>query len=374
MYHHGQETYEVAASQAAIKGREKMEAIIQQGVASAEQVINQVQSRIVKDSVVRAKGLQFHYGNQNLLQMRIATNETFNLHNLAQHQVLEDADIPKRFHDRLSSHDWGRNLMATNLNCIYGNSPKRHLIRAVDNEVRGFLSDRFRRLDSRPLLDSFIGACQKYGMVPIQGHTLDTKVRMRAALPQVFEPIPNEVMMFGLEWGNSDFGDGGHQVSLWIMRVWCTNLAIGEQVLRQVHLGRTLHDDIEYSQKTYDYDTKTNASALADIVRHSISPARVNGYLDVIRQSTEEEIKGRDGALSKLKKLMDKGTAEKAADLFASPDVVNLPQGDNNYRLSNAVSWLAQAKDTKPERRLELEQIAGDLLGKPKNKMRAIEV
>ena len=85
------------------------------------------------------------------------------------------------------------------------------------------------------------------------------------------------------------------------MRVWCTNLAIGEECLRQVHLGKRLDDNIEYSQETYRLDTAANASALKDVVHNSISPERVNAYLEVIQKASREEIQGRDGALSRLK-------------------------------------------------------------------------
>jgi len=44
------------------------------------------------------------------------------------------------------------------------------------------------------------------------------------------------------------------------------------------------------------------------------------------------------------------------------PDVELLPAGNTSWRLSNAVSWLAgQVEDG--ERRLELEKVAGQLVG-----------
>jgi hypothetical protein len=48
-----------------------------------------------------------------------------------------------------------------------------------------------------------------------------------------------------------------------------------------------------------------------------------------------------------------------------------LPRGTTQARLSNAVSWFAKSAAT-PERRLELEEIAGQLLlAPPKEKIAA---
>ena len=73
----------------------------------------------------------------------------------------------------------------------------RFLLRSVNGEVRGFLSDRFRRLDSRPIVDSFARVCQGVGALPVEGYVTDTKMALKAILPQVFEPVRHEVMAFG---------------------------------------------------------------------------------------------------------------------------------------------------------------------------------
>jgi len=47
--------------------------------------------------------------------------------------------------------------------------------------------------------------------------------------------------------------------------------------------------------------------------------------------------------------------------VLTTGSIEQLPSGNSPYRLSNAVSWIAKAAQT-AERRLELEQVAGDLL------------
>lgn len=370
MYHHDSREYQVSASEAAKRGREKMEAIIAKGRASAIAVVEQVQSQVPQDRIAPANRLTIGSGGDKYT-LKIPETDAQFIHEHAIGQVAQKTNMPAKFLDDLSDKPWGRELVAHNLNTLLAHSTSRHLIRSVNSEVRGFVSDRFRRLDSRPLLDAFILACKEIGALPIEGYALDTKVRMRAVLPMVFEPAPNEVMLFGLEWGNSDFGDGGHCVRLWNQRIWCTNLAIIDEALRQVHLGKRLDDNITYSDRTYRLDNEANASALRDVVYESLSPVKVNQYLTYIKEAAEQKVGEKDVARI-LKAKLQKSEAEQVEAMFNGPDVLNLPEGKSTYRLSNAVSWFAQTEGLSANRKLELQKIAGDLLPGQHTKAREV--
>ncbi len=359
--------YEQSTSEAASAGKIKMQEIIHQNLSQSMMVVEQVQSQIIRDKIVRGAVLDFvpvlPESDKLPPQIAVIAETQSKLHRNALSQVSEKADVPFRFINSLLTRGvWGAELAAHNFREIFGRgNGTRYLLRAVGDETRGFLSDRYRRLDSRPLLDSFIGACQEIGAVPVQGFALETKIRLRAILPIVFEPIPNEVMVFGIEWGNSDFGAGGHTLQMFQMRLACTNGMTLDDVLRQIHLGGRLSDNIEYSDKTYELDTQANVSALRDVVRTSLNPSRVKGYLTAIKTAAEQEISPKQ-AIAILKKNLNKAEAESAIEAYNSPDVVNLPPGNSIYRLSNAVSWIAQAQSVEPERSLELNKIAGNLI------------
>jgi hypothetical protein len=364
LYHHDGRDYDVAAGEAAATARVKMEELIHRGRAMAAATIEAVQNTIIHDSIVRGAALEFVHVEKDVVVVR-PDKHTAPFHRHGLNQAVERTGIPHstRFIDTmLSRGEWGAELLAHNLETIYqhGNGV-RYLLREEGGRIKGFLSDRFRRLDSRPLLDAFCGACSELGILPFDGYALETKFRLRAVLPQIFEPVPNEPQLYGLEWGNSDFGDGVHAVKIWNMRVWCTNTATLDDVLRQVHLGGRLSDDIEYSRRTLELDTEANASALKDVVRHALNPATVNDYNEAIRLAHERKIDAKE-ATRLLKAHLNKGEAEAATEAFNSPDIVNLPPGQTVYRLSNAVSWIAQGEDISPARKLELQEVAGKLL------------
>lgn len=371
MYHHSTLEYNEAASNAASQARVKMEEIIHKGLANTQAVVEKILATQIQDRIVKAEAI--HVWSADDKTWRIETPESTglvdsHLHPHAFGQIVENAGMPRKFVDEMVEQSngtrWGAELIAHNLKTIFSHRPKqRNLVRSDAGIVKGFLSDKFRRIDSRPLLDSFMLASATMGLVPIEGVGLETRNRVRAVLPRIFEPVANEPMIFGLEWGNSDFGNGGHVVNLWTMRPWCTNLAIANSVLRQIHLGKRLEDNIEYSDKTLQLDTDANKSALLDAVKFAIGPAQVQKMLVSIKTASENEIKSRDGIEKLLKGALSKGEMEKVADMFEGPDVVNLPAGQSTWRLSNAVSFFAQAKDLSPDRKLELQEVAGKIAG-----------
>ena len=75
---------------------------------------------------------------------------------------------------------WARELLAHNLKTIFANrfGKSRYLLRSVHGEVRGFLSDRYRRLDSRPIIEAFATAVRQKGALPYDGYVTDTKVAL----------------------------------------------------------------------------------------------------------------------------------------------------------------------------------------------------
>jgi hypothetical protein len=258
--------------------------------------------------------------------------------------------------------DWGRELVAENLNRIYHNgNGARYLTRSVKNEVRGFLSDSYRRLDSRPIVDQFILAVSKFGAVPLDGYALETKIAVKAVLPYVFEPVPHEVMIFGVALENSDFGQGALSLRTFVERLWCTNRAISTEDLRKIHLGARLGEDLQLSDRTYRLDTETMASAAQDIVQRSLAAENVNEYMGLIQKANEEKIDAKN-VMGFLKKNLRKGEVEEVVKAFNSPDVEMLPPGNSTWRMSNAISWIANSFVEDEGRKLEVMKVAGAIL------------
>lgn len=370
---------------------------IQKNLGQAERVIEQVNTMVINDRIVRGKALDFSVDNDpeitvdslavsddsrqllddildrhdekqrerattGRLLMHTPDGANLFLHDNALGQLSDKTNVPLRYARELTTKgEWGIDLLAENFRRIlqHGNGT-RFLVRAVGNEARGFLSDRYRIFDARPILDSFLGACANLGVVPIHGYALDTKVALQVLLPQVFEPIPGEPLAIGAHFQTSDFGNGALSLNIFFKRVVCLNGAIGEALMKQVHIGRQMSE--MFSQETINADSQVTAMKVADVTNFAFDPDNLRAMMTSVRKAHEDEMNPKK-AVEILKAKLNKDEMQKAVEAYNSPDVVMLPPGNSRYRLSNAVSFISQAAEITPERRLELDRFAGELLG-----------
>lgn len=361
--------YNFSTSNNTNAARNRLESMIAQGRASAVQALQQVQAEQPKDFLVGAPTLKFDWDDADCVyRMRATKPEGFKMHDHALRQAAQRAGIPWKFVDGLShmrdddgGAPWGADLVARNLTEIFGHQKgTRYLTRTVKDQVRGILSDRYRRLDTAPIVEAFVKEVQNYGAVPIQANCLDTKFYLRCVLPGVFEPIDKEFMALGIGLYNSDYGDGAFGLKLFFIRVLCANGMIGDDVFRKIHLGGRLDEDIQFSAATYKADTETILSATKDVVKHALEPANVHARLDVIKAAAAKQINAAEKleALRKASKLT-KEEMRGISESFNSAEVELMPPGNSAWRLSNAISLFAQGAD--PGRALELEALAGEV-------------
>jgi hypothetical protein len=351
----------------------KLEQLIAHGRAKAGEVIDHVMNNQPTDRLQSGSTLSFDADDDRGVQItyhdQLSGEVRQSLHRHAIQQMAQTTDLPLKFIDGLQNTRarWAKELLAHNLSTMFANrfAKNRYLLRSVLGEVRGFLSDRYRRLDSRPIIDAFAKEVERKGALPYNGYVTDTKVAIQAIMPEVYEPIPGEMVAYGLSLENSDFGNGALSIRAYLLRIWCSNLAITQEEMRQVHLGRRLDDSMIYSQRTYELDAETTVSALRDVIGTHLNADALHNRMEAIKQANATAV-DPVGAKESLKKLLLKSETDDVIEAYNSPDTYNLPAGNTTWRLSNAISWVAgKTEDT--ERKLELMKIAGEVLPKPKN-------
>lgn len=356
----------------ASRAHQRLEEIVDTGTANASKLIERVMTEVPQDSLVKASSMIFDVGRDGAVEFQAPrpADARWDVHRNALTQIAGRASIPMKYLDGLLVPDesrvehitkdngWRRELAQRTLQEHFLHDPKRYLVRSVNGEARGFLSDRYRRLDSRPLLEAFVQEAKGLGAVPFEGIGSDVRVFLRAIVPTVLEPVPGEAMVLGLEWANSDFGRGTFSIRSFVLRLVCLNGMIGMNHTRQVHLGGRLQDsDIEYSSRTYAYDTRTMVSATRDVVRGALSEKAIERQLDAVRAAHEQPTTWAQ-AFRRVSKQLTKSEAEATRVAFEGPDVVNLPPGLTDWRFSNALSWVANSAED-PERKAELQELAG---------------
>ena len=278
-------------------------------------------------------------------------------------QIAGRAGIPHPYLRELAAPDaapWQHDLAREILGHHHANAgDARVLVRSVRGQLRGWVSDRYRRLDARPLVEALADEALKAGAVPIDGTATETRVALKVILPRILEPIPGEYLLAGGEWSTSDYGNGVHSFRAYAIRVQCLNGLTRENLLKQVHLGGKLSEDIEFSDRTHRLDTAASVSALRDIVRAAFSPAGRDRMLGAVCAAHDRTM--NKSQLTTATRALPKLVQKSVLDAFEPADVINLPEGNTAWRASNAISWIARNTQD-PELRLDLERAAGTLV------------
>jgi hypothetical protein len=365
-------SYLESNSTAAVVARNRFEARVERGRASGAAIVQKIMDEVPVDMIAKGQVLKFDGDIDDRppnsppgILLGVGDDVgVMTTHRWALQQICSRADLPWRYAQKLTEREragWGTPLVAHNLNEIYQRSASKYLLRTQGSQLRGFLSDRYKRLDSRPLVEAFASTCKEMGAVPIDGYGTDTKVGLTAVLPKIYEPVPNEPISFGAHWENSDYGNGRHMVHGFIDRAWCANGLIMSVGFAQVHLGKRIEESIVLSERTHQLDTMATASAVVDVVRNTLSEDMIQTFCQRVKEAHEQEIDPAK-AVSLLAKQINKGEAKLVTDTFNSPDVEMLPPGNTAWRLSNAISWVAGNEISDAERKMELMKIAGAVL------------
>lgn len=296
----------------------------------------------------------------------------FNLHGNAISQISEKMGVPAKYLRELSGGDeWQKQLCATILNEHSGWTGRtRVLIRAVGTEVRGVLSDSYRRLNSVEILTAFIQEAGVQGAVLSDAYMNDTKVWCETILPNPIE-IPTRkngvVTIFaGARFSTSDYGNGSVDMRSFLLNGACLNGMVRESVMRQVHLGSRLPDSIALSQKTYELDTKTTVSAIKDLTKGLYSRDTIMGKAIEIQGASEIDVdfdKELKGLVQRGALLKNEGREVEKLLMNNNPED-GVTGGATLWKLAQGIT--AFAREQEPERSRELHEISGQLLNRVK--------
>lgn len=376
------------------QARERLKSRLAEGEREERALLDKVANMVIKDRLVPPSLVQFGLrGNWELglsygPSWEKSEGTPLRIHKHALHQMAIKVGMSTAYMTMLRSGEknidesWKVDLLAHNLNELFHNTPfkernedtSRFLHRIVDNELRGFLSRRYNRnLASAPLLRSFVEACKGMGAQPVEATATPVRLSLKCLLPHVLEPFPGEVVAFGVEWANSDFGAGKMSVCLTVWRAGNATSMVLDEAIGKVHLGALIEDsDIEFSEGTVRAEIETYQRAVEDAVRAQLSPEALTRIVEGIRLASEEKIPWTR-LRAKLGSLLSKKESEWLRDTFDNqnmsiidlPPVSYEPSGEralNVYWAASAVAALASRIED-PERRLDLQREAGKLFG-----------
>ena len=311
------------------------------------------------------------FNGENGLMMNMPDGQ-FSLHANAVGQLADRMGVPQRYLRTLAGgEEWQVLLAAQILNEHSGWTQRsRVLVRTVGKQVRGVLSDSYRRLNSVEILTAFVEEAANQGAVISDAYMNDTKVWAETILPQpIVVPTKNngDVVIFaGARFSTSDYGDGAVDMRAFLLNGACLNGMVRESVMRQMHLGAKLPDSLALSQQTYELDTQTTVSAVRDLTRGLFLPENIKEKAYEIQGASEMEV----DLEKEVKKLTSNGSLLKAEGqevekLLMKNDPNDGVQGGSTlWKLTQAIT--AHARTLTPERSRELHEISGALMSRVK--------
>ena len=274
----------------------KLNRYVDEGRMRSARVVEAILNEQPRDRYVRARALRLEVPESHL---RVAIGESdSDIHLHALDQIAQRVGLNSRYlHDLLRrGSDWATRLVATNLNELLGHQgvETRYLVREVNGRIRGVLSDAYKCIDSRPTLESIIGAAQQAAAIIVDGTYTETRVSLKVIRARPVEVFPGEWMVFGLDYSNSDFGDGASEFAAFLLRLLCLNGAVTVKEMRKVHIGRRYSADDAASDRTLRLDAATQASLARDQVGVLLSDGATDKLVEQIRRANGTAVQPKD--------------------------------------------------------------------------------
>lgn len=293
--------------------------------------------------------------------------EDYYLHKHPVGQLAERLAIPGQYLKSLVfGNDEQRFLAAIILNKhSEWTNRNRVLIRTVGEEVRGVLSDKYRRLNSHRIVAGFLEEAINQGAALADGHFTDTKLFVETLLPKpIIFPTPKNgdvAIAYGARLSTSDYGDGALDMRVFMMQGACLNGMVRESVVREVHLGKRLPESLEFSERTYELDTQATTSAIRDCTQNLFNVSQIEKSMREIQAASAEEV----DIVKELRNLQKNNLTKNEAEKVQAVLLENRPDdgitGESTlWKLVQGIT--AVSREMEPERQRELQEIGGRLM------------
>lgn len=308
--------------------------------------------------------------NENgALEFANGTKHEFALNAWSSGQVAGFADIPKQYFDKIQTENPA--LLAQNVNHGFArakDSDKR-LVRTIDGRVRGFLSNRYRMLDSHDLLETALPFLLENNFEVLSSEITERRLYLKVATPKIETEITKgDVVRYGVMISNSDVGSGSLRIEPFLTRLVCMNGMVAESIFKRAHLGRGNTDDgiaEIMKDETRRLDDAAFFAKIRDYLEATIRPEIFEKEVNKMREAANMPIKN----VMNLEKVIEltmnevgvKGETIKRG-ILAALATGNEGAGLTKWGLVNSFTRAAQMDELSYDVATELERAGGLIL------------
>lgn len=232
------------------------------------------------------------------LSFRNGKDHAFNLNNWSGGQVASFTDIPQAYFRRLSKQN--PKLLVDNINhgltTVEDKSPR--LLRTIDGKVRGFLSDKYLRLDSSAILEATLPMLIDFDFQVVSCELTEQRMYLKAATQRIQGEVKaGDVVSYGVMISSSDVGAGSIRIEPYFLRLWCLNGAVSESKFRRAHLGRSAGErEVReiMSDETRSLSDQALLGTIRDWMGHTMKPEIFQAAIGKMKDAASREIKNLD--------------------------------------------------------------------------------
>lgn len=311
-------------------------------------------------------------------------------HALPQFGARVDPAIPGQWLRKMADQHTGHT--STILTRLMHDTGKRNLVRCLDGEVRAFLSNSYKVLDSLDIAFASLEAAKREGAVPLEANLSDTRMRLKLVNFDMMEALEQEavensphqfigadalIRRLGINpadlpgepnsifpvitVSNSETGHGGFSVKLGIMLRACINTCTIEDVAGEIHLGGKLDVGL-FSRETQTLEARTIMAKACESVQAAFTPDKWAAMVEKARDAQGTVIRDPSSAVEHFVKTQDVFPESKKDQLLMHF------VGDYDrtaWGFAQAVARVAQDEES-ADTAATLEALAGEVIKEPK--------
>lgn len=302
--------------------------------------------------------------------LEIASVGSIPLNNWSHGQLASYTDIPKAYYDRIKGEN--SSLLADNVNHAFSRqSNDKRLVRLLDGNVRAFLSNRYRVLDSYDMAETVLPILIDNKMTVKSSEITEKNIYIRAVMPSLEREVTKgDVVQYGVQISSSDVGAGSLRIEPLVYRLVCTNGLITSQSIRKYHIGKVASDFNDVFELLSDKSKQLTDAAfwcsVRDILLNSLKPEIFEQQIESLKLTTERKITNYN-----LQEVID--VTCKHVGYVASKEVKNsllarLANGNEGagltqWGLANSFTGIASHDDSLSfDDSVELERVGGKII------------
>lgn len=301
------------------------------------------------------------------------------INDVAHNQIQGHLKIPADYYKRMRSD--APNLLVENINEWLHRSDEKRLVRMLDNNVRAFLSDKYRPLENEDLARAVLPVLMRLKLDVMSCAITDTRLFIKAIDPAVTRKLAELGAKMGdgkstiirmaspaITIQNSEVGFSALSILVGIYDTWCSNLStFSERSARKYHIGQK-HDigDEAYAMLSDDTRRKTDAALWAqigDVTKAAFDKVQFNQLCDKVEATRTDKIEGD------VVKAVTFATKKFGMTEAEGSDVLQhlIEGGDlSRFGLYNAVTRTAEDLDDY-DRATDFERMGGKIIELPKS-------